>query len=57
MGSPRPFDVLLRAIASAASELELADIRALASAHPPREREALDAAIAARRAELRGSGT
>ena len=49
----RPYDVLLRAIQSATSELELVDIRALLATHwSAATREEIDDAIANRRRAL-----
>ena len=49
----RPYDVLLRAVHSATSELELVDIRALLATHcSAATREEIDGAIANRRRAL-----
>ena len=56
-GSQRTFDLLMRAIASATSTLELADIRALAASHHHHRLDALDEAITRRRRELEADAT
>ena len=50
--SLRPYDVLLRAVHSATSELELVDIRALIAHHPGGALEEIDGVIATRRRAL-----
>ena len=50
--SLRPYDVLLRAVHSATSELELVDIRALIAHHAGGALEEIDGVIAARRRTL-----
>ena len=51
---PPAFEVLLRAVATAGSDRELADTRALAAPHRAELREKLEAAIAQRRRALGG---
>ena len=50
--SLRPYDVLLRAVYSATSELELVDIRALIAHHAGGALEEIDGVIAMRRRAL-----
>ena len=50
--SLRPYDVLLRAVHSATSELELGDIRALIAHHAGGALEEIDGVIATRRRAL-----
>ena len=50
--SLRPYDVLLRAVHSATSELELVDIRALIAHHAGGALDEIDGVIAARRRAL-----
>ena len=50
----KPFDILLRAVASSTCERELEHIRSLASTHDAEQLEQLDRAIVARRRALSG---
>ena len=52
VSSLRPYDVLLRAVYSATSELELVDIRALIAHHAGGALEEIDSVIATRRRAL-----
>ena len=52
VSSLRPYDVLLRAVYSATSELELVDIRALIAHHAGGALEEIDRVIATRRRAL-----
>jgi hypothetical protein len=52
--SLRPYDVLLRAVYSATSELELGDLRALIAHHAGGALDEIDGVIATRRRALAG---
>ena len=52
VSSLRPYDVLLRAVYSATSELELVDLRALIAHHAGGALEEIDSVIATRRRAL-----